>query len=127
MTPVASAVAVKGRKVYVSGYPDNPDNEAKYPYVARHGVAQWEGSGAHAVIPQWVAKQDGRERLGYRIPTENGQSGSPAWMRFNSEGKVIRKMLAVHTDGGEIAEVQSGVLLTPKVLDDIKLLKQQPR
>jgi hypothetical protein len=128
MTPVANTGVVAGKRVYVSGYPDNPDDEEKYQYVAWHGVAQWEGSGlvtSDEEIPQEVTKQDGRERLGYRIPTEQGHSGSPAWMRFNSEGKTIRKLLAVHSHGGYTDMASSGVLLTSKVMEDINTLKRQ--
>ena len=129
MTPVAGTGEVKGRNVYVSGYPDNPDDEGKYPYVAQHGVAQWEDSGPvapDAEILQGTTKHDGRERLGYRIPTEQGHSGCPVWMRFNSEGKIVRKLLAVHSDGGFGIKASSGVLLTRKVMDDINALKRQP-
>ncbi|HEV3049713.1 MAG TPA: hypothetical protein VGX50_05355, partial [Longimicrobium sp.] len=131
MTPVANTAEVAGKRVYVSGYPDNPTNEDRYQYVARHGVAQWEGSGLvapDADIGREVTKHDGRERLGYRIPTEEGHSGAPAWMRFNSDGKTIRKLLAVHGEGSHGgANASSGVLLTKKVLDDINSLKQQPK
>lgn len=130
MTPVANTKAVAGRRVYVSGYPDNPAEENKYQYVARHGVAQWEGSGLVAPdgeTGQAVTKQDGRERLGYRIPAEQGHSGAPAWMRFNSEGKTIRKLLAVHSHGDSGGKhVSSGVLLTGTVMDDINRLKRKP-
>jgi hypothetical protein len=129
MTPVAGTQAVKGKRVYVCGYPDNPDHPTKYPYVDQHGVAQWEGSGlvaADGETPLPPTNVEGRERLCYRIPAEEGHSGAPVWMRFNSEGKTIRKLLAVHshgTYGGKYAS--SGVLLTSTVIEDIDRLKRQ--
>lgn len=134
MTPVPGAEALARKRVYVSGYPDNPvdkewgDGEDKYHYVERHGVAQWEGAGPVAPTSEitFKTKEDGRERLGYSIPTERGQSGSPVWMTFNSGGKSIRKLLAVHSDGGYGAHASSGVLLTPRVMQDINALKSRP-
>lgn len=115
--------------MYVSGYPDNhPDEPDMYHYVERHGVAQWEGNGLVAPdseIPSTKTEEDGRERLGYFIPTEQGHSGSPVWMKFSSEGKSIRKMLAVHGQGGFTSMASSGVLLTPKVIQEINSLKRR--
>lgn len=130
MTPVPDAAAFVRQKVYVSGYPDNrpdPDEPDKYYYVERHGVAQWQGTGpvgTDSEIPL-TSEEEGRGRLGYHIPTEQGHSGSPVWLAFSSEGKPIRKLLAVHGDGGYAVDASSGVLLTPKVMQDISSLRSR--
>lgn len=128
--PQTSSTSLKGKTAYVSGYPDNPNivsGEDKYHYVERHGVAQWKGSGAVAPDSRMPAseqqEEDGRERLGYFIPTEEGHSGSPVWTEARSGDGIIRKLVAVHSHGASDEDAQSGVLITRKVLDDINSLK----
>lgn len=130
IVPQASSTSLRGKTAHVSGYPDNPDiitGEDKYHYVERHGVAQWKGSGAVAAdsrMPEGAqTEEDGRERLGYFIPTEEGHSGSPVWTESRIDGGVIRRLVAVHSHGADHPEAQSGVLITRKVLDDISALK----
>jgi len=100
------------KNVCLSGYPDTR--------IARHGINQWEGCGPvdNIDLPSYAkAIKDKWMRLGYQIETDSGHSGSPVWVIFKSNGKVFRRLVAVHSDGGFDIEASSGVLITPEVLD----------
>jgi len=103
------------KTVNLSGYPTT-----KMP---EHGINQWKGRGPvdNADMPIFMKTiEDGWMKLGYQIGAEDGHSGSPVFLTFKSGGKTIRKLVAVHTDGGHGIEASSGVLITPAALDWIR-------
>ena len=103
------------RTVCLSGY--------STPRMPQHGINQWKGCGPvdNADIPTRAKPiKEGWMRLGYQIGTEDGHSGSPVWNTFRIGSKMIRKLVAVHSDGGHGIEASSGVLLTPATLNWVR-------
>jgi V8-like Glu-specific endopeptidase len=100
--------------VRLSGYPISR--------IPDYGINQWEGIGPTSRnIPEYAkSTEKGWMRLGYQIVSEEGHSGSPVWIIFNSGGKTIRKLVAVHSDGGHGIFAASGVLITPATFDWIR-------
>lgn len=111
---ILKSVKKIARTVCTSGYPTTR--------VQDRGINQWEGSGpVDDAIPEYAKSiEQGWLRLGYQVDTEDGHSGNPVWLTFNSGGKTTRKLVAVHSDGGHSIEASSGVLITPEVLDWIQ-------
>ena len=107
---------LKDKTVFVTGYPVTEQR------VAQHGITQWTGEGIvnNDLQDQKAHRKHGRERVGYRIPTEEGQSGSPVWRTVSSGRKTFFDLIAVHSNGGfELTFSANGVLLTPKVMENI--------
>jgi hypothetical protein len=102
---------VQGKRVYVSGYP--------LVRAKAYGPAQAVGAGP--VENDMLGdlrdhRAEGRERIGYDIPTVSGHSGAPVWRTVRSQGRVLRSLTAVHS---RHLGVGSGVLLTRTVYDQV--------
>ncbi len=115
LSSTTNRTLLEKKSICLAGYPT--------PRIPKHGINQWESRGAvdNANLPKYAkAVKGGWMRLGYQTQAEDGHSGSPVWVTFTSNDKTFRKLVAVHSDGGSGVEAQSGVLITPEVLDWIQ-------
>jgi hypothetical protein len=110
MMPHKSRVCLEDETVYLSGYPRDPAKKLGPTQILGGGKVDNDHAELGDVGPE------GRQRIGYDIPTMQGHSGAPVWRVYRACGRVVRSLVAVHSARLAVA---SGVLLTRAMRDQI--------